>query len=590
MKLSPFYQFLLLAFVTLGVYYPTLFAPFNSLDDQIFVNHLLDQLLNQKGISLTRHFSPGGTYDYYRPLVSLSFEIDKYVGGLQETFMHLVNVLLHLLNVLLLWLVARRFGLFVNTTSQWLPLLAALLFAMHPINTEAVNWIAGRTDLLAATFVLLSCYALLKSVERRSFFFAGVSALTLLAGALCKETALFFIPAACFLLICRKGHSPLTWRFRWTLPALYGMAAAGYFSLRWGAFQSDRGLGHTAKLVSQAFGSTVPIEAAVSSEAINSFPWLDAGTAALKASGFYAVKLFQPLPLNFAIHRVDDLYLIPGIVLIVGLLLLALQRNLTGWLFLASASIAISALMVLFTGLAWTPIAERYMYIPCGFFVIGLIYAVGPRLELATLKRVAPMLVFLLLGIAGWATSARNIVWQDNLTLYQDAVRQSPDFAPARNQLALALKAHNRDNEAMDIVVSNKSANEKATALNNAMALTEQGDYVAARAKLLQLAENERGYQETKILDLLIKLTHQYLKDVDDSDLRRVCYKDMLGWLERIKINNPSAFNNYRIGRIHLLLENKSAAQQAFAEAARLFPVDSIYKEPAAKLATELAQ
>jgi hypothetical protein len=465
-----------------------------------------------------------------------------------------------------------------------------MLFALHPINTEAVNWIAGRTDLLAATFVFLSCYALFESVERRSFFFAGMSALTLLAGALCKETALFFIPAATFLLFYREGQPRLVWRFRWILPALYGMAVACYFFLRWGAFQSDRGLGHATKLVLQAFGTTLPTGSAVTSDVVLPFPWLAAVTAAFKASGFYAVKLFQPLPLNFAIHQVDDLYLIPGIVLIVGLLLIVLQRNLTGWLFLASASIAISALMVLFTGLAWTPIAERYMYVPCGFFVVGLVYAAGPSLEHANLKKVTPVLVFFLLGVAGWATSVRNIVWQDNLTLYQDAVRQSPDFAPARNQLALALKAHNRDDEAMEIVVSNKSANEKEASLNNAVAMMKQGDYVAARTNLLQLANNEYGYQETKTLDMLITLTYEYLKDVSDPGLQRASYKDMLVWLERIKINNPSAFNNYRIGRIHLLLENKSAAQQAFAEAARLFPVDSIYKEPAAKLATELAQ
>lgn len=109
MRLSPFYQCLLLVFVTLGVYYPTLFVPYNSLDDLVFVNHLL----NQQGFSWLRHFSPGGTYDYYRPLLTLTFEIDKYVGGLHEPFMHLVNVLVHLVNVLLIWLIARRFGKFI---------------------------------------------------------------------------------------------------------------------------------------------------------------------------------------------------------------------------------------------------------------------------------------------------------------------------------------------------------------------------------------------------------------------------------------------------------------------------------------------
>ena len=247
MKLSPFYQVLLIVFVTLGVYYPTLFAPFNSLDDKVFVNKLFLQLLNEDGVSLSRHFSPGGVYDYYRPLVSLSFEIDKYVGGLQETFMHLVNVVVHLLNVIFVWLVARRFGVFAQRPSEWLPLLAAILFALHPINTEAVNWIAGRTDLLAGVFVLLSLYSLFEFCERQSLVWGGVSAVAILCGALCKETALFFVPVACFLLLYDTGPTRPTWQFCWSLPVFYGAAIASYFSLRLGAFQADRGLEHTAK-------------------------------------------------------------------------------------------------------------------------------------------------------------------------------------------------------------------------------------------------------------------------------------------------------------------------------------------------------
>jgi hypothetical protein len=451
MKLSHFYQFLLLVFVTLGVYYPTLFAPYNSLDDQVFVNHLL----NQQGFSWTRHFSPGGTTDYYRPLLTLTFEIDKYVGGLQETFMHLVNVLVHLLNVILIWLVARRFGAFIQRPSEWLPLLAALLFALHPINTEAVNWIAGRADLLAGAFVFFSLYALLEFIDRRSLLWGTASAIALLGGALCKETALFLVPGACFLLFCRPEQGRSAWPLRWVLPALYGVSVSTYFGLRWGAFHTDRGLMHTAKLAAQVVGTEVPTGEGAQAAALDPFPWFDAVTVALKASGFYALKLFQPLPLNFAIHRLDAFYIIPGIALVVALLVFVCRRQLVGWLFLVSASIAVSALFVLFTQLAWTPVAERYMYIPCGPFVIGLVYAVGARLTLLARPRATIVLVSLLLGVGGWMTVSRNMVWQDNLTLYQDAVRQSPDFAPAKNQLALALKAHHRQDEADEILASN---------------------------------------------------------------------------------------------------------------------------------------
>jgi tetratricopeptide (TPR) repeat protein len=586
MKFSTFYQFLLLALVTLGVYYPTLFAPYNSLDDQIFVNHLL----NQQGFSWARHFSPGGTYDYYRPLLSLTFEVDKYVGGLQETFMHLVNVLVHLLNVILVWLLARRFGEFIQRPSEWLPLLAALLFALHPINTEAVNWIAGRTDLLAGTFVFFSLYALLKFIERRSLLWGVVGALALLGGALCKETALFLVPGACFLLLCHPEQNRPTWPLRWVLPALYGLAVSAYFCLRWGAFNTDRGLVHTAKLAAQTVGIVAPAADGLQAVASVPFPWLDAVRVALKVSGFYALKLFQPLPLNFAIYQLDALYIIPGIALSIALVVLACRRQLVGWLFLVSASIAISALFVAFTKLAWTPVAERYMYIPCGPFVIGLAYAVGTRIKPLAWQRASIVVVSLLLGVGAWTTATRNIVWQDNLTLYQDTVRQSPDFAPARNQLALALKAHNRHDEANDILINNKVSAGGIPPLNVAAALWDQGDYAAARGYLMKLLVDKPGAQETLILEMLIKITTEHLNGIDDDSLKRNGYKDVRAWLGRILEISSTAFNYYRIGRIHLLLDDKLAAQRAFAEAAKRFPSDSIYKAPATKLARDLAQ
>src|SRR5690242_10177233 len=74
--------------------------------------------------------------------------------------MHLENVLFHLLNVLLLFAVARRYAPEQEGRPPLLALTAALLFALHPINAEAVNWISGRSDLIACFFVLLSAFLL----------------------------------------------------------------------------------------------------------------------------------------------------------------------------------------------------------------------------------------------------------------------------------------------------------------------------------------------------------------------------------------------------------------------------------------------
>lgn len=586
MKLKPGYQLLLLLCATLSIYYPAIFIPFNSLDDQALVNHLL----NQEGFSLARHFAPGGLYDYYRPLLTLTFEIDKHVGGLQEPFMHLVNVLTHALNVALLWLLARAFGRLVGNGSELLPFVAALLFALHPLNSEAVNWIMGRADLLAGTFVFAASYALLRYLAGGAFIWGILSAVALLGGALCKETALFLLPAACFLLICRPPKGRLFPPQRWSLIGLYGVAVTAYFLLRREAFQVDRGLGHTAQLAASAVGlAPSPGAAPATPAATDFFPWLDAVRVALKASGFYAVKLFQPLPLNFAIHRVDPFYLLPGIVLAALLLFLFWRRRVQEWPFLASASIAVSALFVLFTGLAWTPIAERYMYIPCGPFVVGMAYLVDNVSREARWRPLLPLFVLLLLGVSAWATVTRTLVWQDNLTLYEDTVRKSPDFPPARNQLAFALREHGRNEEALTILGDNVVSDVSAAVLNRASAYWETGNYNAARRELLNLLQKHKDL-ELKILDALVGITMVQAQKTEDERLKRGYYEDILLWLKRMYVRWPNGFVTYRIGRVYLLMEDREQAQRAFADAAAQLPPESMYKEPAAKLARTLAK
>jgi tetratricopeptide (TPR) repeat protein len=199
-------------------------------------------------------------------------------------------------------------------------------------------------------------------------------------------------------------------------------------------------------------------------------------------------------------------------------------------------------------------------------------------------------LVFVLLWAGAWSTATRNIIWQDNLTLYQDAVNQSPDFAPAQNQLALALNAHNRHDEANEILIRNKIPEGGGASLNAAAALWAQGDYAAARGFLVQYLVDNPGAHETQVLEMLVRMTSEYLNGISDETVKRNGYRNILIWLERIREISATGFNYYRIGRIHLALGDKIAAQQAFAEAARLFPPDSIYKAPATKLAIDLAR
>ncbi|XP_056138417.1 protein O-mannosyl-transferase TMTC2-like [Lampris incognitus] len=96
-----------------------------------------------------------GSHKSYRPLCTLSFRFNHALGGVEPWGYHLVNVAFH----------GAVTGLFTSLARLLLggglwSLLAGLLFASHPIHTEAVAGVVGRADLGAALFFLLSlmCY------------------------------------------------------------------------------------------------------------------------------------------------------------------------------------------------------------------------------------------------------------------------------------------------------------------------------------------------------------------------------------------------------------------------------------------------
>ena len=91
---------------------------------------------------------------YYRPLVLLSLWLDGQFSPVFPIAYHATNVVLHSINT----------GLAFAVLTRWLPsptaaTLGAILFAVHPVHTESVAFVSGRTDLLACAFVLISCLA-----------------------------------------------------------------------------------------------------------------------------------------------------------------------------------------------------------------------------------------------------------------------------------------------------------------------------------------------------------------------------------------------------------------------------------------------
>ena len=112
-----------------------------------------------------------------RPLINLSYAVDRALWGPGPFGFHVTNVLLHMLNVMLLFAMARRAALDVGQRSTGAAstsspdataAAAALLFAVHPMMSESVGYISARAELFAGTFVLLCLLSAARWMRKES--------------------------------------------------------------------------------------------------------------------------------------------------------------------------------------------------------------------------------------------------------------------------------------------------------------------------------------------------------------------------------------------------------------------------------------
>src|SRR5204862_509452 len=126
------------------------------LDDLSIIvsNPLIRSLSNLPRIFSSHYWYPElQSGDLYRPLTVATYALNYAAGGLNPWGYHAVNVLLHMACSCLVFLLFNR--LLASTTAAG---FAAVLFAVHPLHTEAVASVIGRAELLAAGSVLAALY------------------------------------------------------------------------------------------------------------------------------------------------------------------------------------------------------------------------------------------------------------------------------------------------------------------------------------------------------------------------------------------------------------------------------------------------
>lgn len=389
-----------------------------------------------------QHAFGRGQGNFYRPLVAASFMLDYALarpeGGaidpetgipdVSPFLFHLTNVLWHIAAALLL------FGLMSRLDAPR-PLRAAvpLLYVVHPLHTEAVAYISGRADSMAAAFMFaaLGCALWRGSAVRRA---AGalLSGLLFAAGLLSKESASIF-PFLLILVVALEpyieGERPVRAAYlRRALPvALSVVLVAAYGWLRATVLQ----FAPPEAAAGASFGQRV----------------VDAGQAFAQ----YIRLIFVPTGL----HMERTLDGAPAWTALVGYLLLA------GCVALAVYGLR-RGYYRLTLGIAWflvawfpisgliplnAPMAEHWMYVPLAGFLWALGELLWPRLRHAVSRQLAAVAVYAVLLAFVAVTIDRNRDWKDNEAIYLATLRYNPDSIKAQYNLAVTYEVL-RDNPA----------------------------------------------------------------------------------------------------------------------------------------------
>jgi len=411
-----YWHYIFIIVLTSLVYFNTFQSPFHFDDETA--------LLANEGIKSWEMVKKNQFLSRY--ILYLSFYINYSIGGYDVIGYHILNLLLHIFVSIIIYLVI---GITIQqekskeyVLSKNLPLLSALIFSIHPINTESVTYIISRSSILATFFYLLSLFLFIKgyivspgkniTTKRAIFYMVSVISFALALGT--KEDTVT-LPIIILLYLFYFS---------------YGGKGVKDFIRQHGIYISIPIILLTAYLVYRfyIFGwatlTTIPRDV---QEYIT--PWYYFLTE-LKVIVFYYIKLLLfPINLNVDPDIIMSTTLFKPAV-IISLLSIFIFPYLSYRLYRSSKIISFSILWFLITLIPTSSIvplldfaAEHRIYLPMIGFSICFAYFIISSIRGDTIRNIIMVVVIFLFSMA---TIKRNIVWGDSVGLWKDAVKKSP--------------------------------------------------------------------------------------------------------------------------------------------------------------------
>jgi Tfp pilus assembly protein PilF len=401
-------------FAAFEVYWPAIHGPF-LLDD----THLTYMLPNAADIPLRDWLRQ------MRPLLMFTFWLNYRQSGAEETFgYHAVNVLLHLFNAMLSFLAVRKVLSWTGveeSRARILSFFAAGLFLLHPVQTESVSYIAGRSETLSVFFVLAALVVFLYRKASALSIPRIAAVLALFAAAVLSKEHTAVLPAL-FLL------TDYYWIFYFS-PAVIWRNWKLYLPIAAGA-----GFVLASILRILRANPTAGFE-------MRDLTWYQYFFTECRVIWDY-IRLFvlpmgQNLDPDIAISRSVTAH-----GALIGLAAL-LAASVTAWIYRRRFPLASYGWFVFLVLLAPTssfvpirdPMAERRLYLP----FIGLLFIAVEFLRRWKVSRnVLAGVLALALAAEGAITYQRNQLWGSAIDIWKDTVSKSPGKLRPRFQLAQA--------------------------------------------------------------------------------------------------------------------------------------------------------
>ena len=354
------------------------------------------------------------TSNVFRPLTFATYALDwKVAGGVALGF-HAVNLVLHALVSCLVFILVQAL-LRDSAHARTIALAAALLFAVHPIHTEAVAAIVGRAELLAAGFLILAWILHLQDRELPAL-------LCFILALLSKESAAVFLP-----LVLIGDYATGKWK-TWSRYLRIAGVTIVYLAVLW-QIQGGR------------FG---PADISVIDNPLVEIPAMQRILNALRVAWKYVGLQLYPATLSadYSYNQIPVYgalrYTLPAAIataLVCAAWLWAAAKRyrrlvLAGGIYAAAFAITANILKPI-----GTIMAERLVYLPSLGFC--LFVALGWNWLWQRGKTIALGLALIAIAVLGARTVVRNSDWQDNRTLAVAQMRAAPNSVKTHQNMAL---------------------------------------------------------------------------------------------------------------------------------------------------------